>query len=177
MTLLISHLPCRVAAPLRKWRDILALHQEGVCREHRAVAHGHAVVDERANAYRAPGADLGSTRLESAVLLRLALDQGLVIENTLVPDGGQGRLGDVDAVVVDPLAHPHTDQPPQYGQERRAVEKVEEADGVQLPDALDPPEAWVVNGADGRRGRAKLFETTFHYSVVDRGDDRGEREQ
>src|SRR5215467_4480319 len=106
---LISHLPRRVAAPLRAWRDVLSLHQEGVCGEHRAVTHRHAVVDEGANADRAGGADLGSTRLESAILLRLALDQGLVIENTLVADGGQGRLGDVDAVVVDALAHPHAD--------------------------------------------------------------------
>src|SRR5689334_6661539 len=134
-------------------------------------------MDEGANANRAVGADLGSTRLESAILLRLALDQGLMIENTFVPKGGQGRLGDVDSIVENPLAHPDTDQPPEYGQERRAIEKVEEVDRVQLPDALDPPEARVVDGADARRWRAELFEATFHYGVVDRCDDRAEREQ
>src|SRR5438445_9936423 len=67
--LLISHLPGRVAGPPRVRRDVLSLHQEGVCGEHRSVAHGHAVVDEGANADRAAGADLGSTRLESAILL------------------------------------------------------------------------------------------------------------
>src|SRR5215467_2403305 len=109
----ISHFPRRVAAPLRAWRDVLSLHQEGVCGEHRAVAHRHTVMDEGANSDRAAGANLGSTRLESAILLRLALDQGLVIENTLVPDAGQHRLGDVDAVVEDPLAHPDADQSPE----------------------------------------------------------------
>src|SRR5882757_2462985 len=110
-----------MAAPPRVRRDVLSLHQEAVCSKHRSVAHRHTVVDEGANSDRAAGADLGSTRLESAILLRLALDQGLVIENTLIRNGGQGRFGYVDSVVEDPLAHPDTDQPPEYGQERGAV--------------------------------------------------------
>jgi len=98
------------------------------------------------------------------------------IENTLVPDGGQGWLGDVDAVVVDPTAHPNTDQPPEHVLEWRAVENVEEVDRVQLPDALDPPETGVVDRADGRR-RAERFEATLHQGVVNRGDDSAEREE
>jgi len=98
------------------------------------------------------------------------------IENTLVPDGGQGWLGDVDAVVVDPTAHPNTDQPPEHVLEWRAVENVEEVDRVQLPDALDPPETGVVDRADGRR-RAERFEATLHQGVVNRGDASAEREE
>ena len=44
-----SNLPGRVAAPPCVRRDLLALHEEGVGGEHRAVAHRHAVVDERAD--------------------------------------------------------------------------------------------------------------------------------
>src|SRR5262245_56394366 len=44
--LLISRLPRRVATPPRAWRDVLSLHEEGIGREHRAITHRHAVVDE-----------------------------------------------------------------------------------------------------------------------------------
>ena len=47
----------RVPAPPRDRRHRLALHQEGVGVEYGTVAHGHAVVDERADAERAVGAD------------------------------------------------------------------------------------------------------------------------
>src|SRR5437016_14218416 len=102
----------------------------------------------------------------SAILLRVALDHAQVIENTLVPDGSQGRLGDVDAVVEHPPADPNTDQPPEDALEWRAVENVEEVDRMQLPNALDPPETGVVDGADGRRRRADRFEVALHQRVI-----------
>ena len=60
--------------PPRVRRDLLALHEEGVGGEHRAVAHRHAVVDEGADPERAAGADRDAVGLEGAVLLRVALD-------------------------------------------------------------------------------------------------------
>src|SRR5213593_852986 len=94
---LISHLPRRVAAPPRAGRDMLSFHEEGVGGEHGAVTHRHAIVDERSDADRAAGAKCGSAGLVRAVLLRIALDLASLVEHGLVPDGGQGRLGDVHA--------------------------------------------------------------------------------
>src|SRR5439155_10559488 len=158
LILLISHLPRRVPPPPRVCRHLLALHEQGVGTEHRAVTHRHAVVDECADAERAAGAERGSAGLVSAVLLRVTLDHASVIENTLVPDGCQGRLGDVDAVVEQPPADPNTDQPPDHALEWRAVENVEVVDRMQLPHAPDPPETGVVDGADFRRWRAERLE-------------------
>src|SRR5688572_4380318 len=100
--LFISYLLRRVAAPPGVGGDILSLHEEGIRGQHGAVTHRHVVVDEGAHPDRAASADRGGAGLEGAVLLRLALDDALLIENTLVPDDRQGRLGDVDAVVEDP---------------------------------------------------------------------------
>src|SRR5688572_1010145 len=96
---LILHLPRRVAPPARAWRDLFALHQEGVRGQYRAVTDGHVVVDEGTDSDSAAIADRGSTGLEGAVLLRLALDHAALIEDALVPDDGQRRLGDVEPVV------------------------------------------------------------------------------
>src|SRR5207237_7930323 len=134
-------------------------------------------VDDSAKPYRASGSNLGSAGLVLAVLLRLALDLASLIENTLVPDSGQGRFGDVHAVVEYPPADANTDQPPEHVLERRAVEDVQEVERMQLPNALDPPEATVVDGADGRRRRAERFKGTLDRGVVDRGNDGTEREQ
>src|SRR3990172_935945 len=174
---LISQLPGRVAAPPRPWRDRLALHEEGVGGEDGAVLHRHAVVHERANPDGAAGADRSGAGLVRAVLLRVALDNAQLIENTLVPDGGQGRLGDVGAVVEHSLAEPNANQPPEHALEGRAVEDVEEVDRMQLPHPLDPPETGVVDGADGWRWRAQRFEAALHQRVVDRGDGGAEREE
>src|SRR5712691_7467551 len=174
---LMSHLPRRVSAPPRVGRDTLSLHEEGVGGEDGAITHRHAVVDERTDADRAAGAQRGSARLVRAVLLRVALDLASLIEHTLVPDGGQRRLGDVHAVVEDPPADANTDEPPEHVLEWRAVEHVEEMDRMQFPNALDPPEADVVDGADGRRGRAERFEAALRQRVIDRGNDSAEREQ
>src|SRR2546426_7963838 len=152
-----SHLPRRVAAPPRAGRNRLSLHEEGVRGEYRAIPHGHAVEHECADADRAAGANRGGAGLVGAVLLRIALDDALLIEHALVPDGGQGRLGDEDAVVEHPLAQPHANQTPEHTLEWRAVEEVQEADRMQFPDALDPPETGVVDGADRRRWRAERF--------------------
>src|SRR5438093_3629959 len=174
---LMSHLPRRVAAPPRAGRDMLSLHEEGVGGEHRAITHRCAVVDESADANRAAGAQRGSAGLVRAVFLRVALDLAALIEHTLVPHGGQRRLGDVDAVVEHPPAHANADEPPEHALEGRAVEDVEEVDRMQFPQALDPPEAGIVDGADGGRRRADRFEKTLDQRVVDRRGDSAEREQ
>src|SRR5437867_618949 len=111
---LMSHLPRRVAAPPRAGRDMISLHEEGVGGEHGAITHRHAVVDERTDADRAAGAQRGSARLVCAILLRVALDLASLIEHTLVPHGGQRRLGDVHAVVEDSPANANTDEPPEH---------------------------------------------------------------
>src|SRR5216117_3429924 len=174
---LMSHLPRRVAAPPRAGRDMLSLHEEGVGGEHGAITHRHAVVDECGDANRAAGAQRGSAGLVRAVLLRVALDLAALIEHTLVPDGGQRRLGDVHAVVARPRADANADEPPDHILERRAVEDVEEVERMQFPDALDPPEVGIIDGADGRRRRADRFEATLDQGVIDRGHDGAEREQ
>src|SRR5260221_3870388 len=142
----MSYLPRRVAAPLRAGRDMLALHEEGVGGEDGAITHRHAVVDERTDANRATCAQCGSAGLVRAVLLRVALDLAALIEHTVIPNGGQRRLGDVQAVVERPRADANTDEPPDHVLERRAVEDVEEVEGMKLPNALDPPEDAVVDG-------------------------------
>src|SRR5439155_456842 len=129
-------------------RDILPLHQERVRRQHRAITHRHPVMDEGPDTDRAPGAKRGSARLIGAVLLRVALDLASLIEDTIVPNGGQGRLGDVNAIVEHPLADANTDEPPKHVLERRAIENVEEVDRMKFPNALHPPETGVVDGAD-----------------------------
>src|SRR6266851_5492696 len=126
---LMSHLHRRVATPPRTWRDILSFHQEGVCCEHRAVTHGHAVEDECTDPERAAGAHRGSVAFERAVLQRVALDLAPEVEDRLVPDRGERRVGDVGAVVEDPPADPHAHQPPEHVLERRAVERVEIVNG------------------------------------------------
>src|SRR5258706_1623862 len=174
---LMSHLPRRVAAPARAGRDMLAFHEEGVGGEDGPITHRHAVVDERTDADRAAGAQRGWAGLVGAVLLRVALDLAALIEHTFVSDNGDRRLGDVHAVVESPRADAHTDEPPDHVLERRAVEDVEEVERMQLPDALDPPEVGVIDGADGRRRRADRFEATLDQGVVDCGHDGAEREQ
>src|SRR5882724_11644329 len=168
---LMSHLPRRVAAPPRAGRDMLAFHEEGVGGEDRAITHRHAVVDECGDPNRATGTQRGSAGLVRAVLLRVALDLAALIEHTLVPHGGQRRLGDVHAVVERPDADANPDEPPDHVLEWRAVEEVEEVPRMQLPDALDPPEVGVIDGADGRRRRADRFEATLDHRVIDRGGD------
>src|SRR6266550_7209393 len=161
---LISQLPGWVAAPAGAGRNRLAFHEKGVGGEYRAVSHRHAKVHEGANADRAARADRHRAGLVRAVLLRIALENGLLIERALVSDDGQGRLGDEDAVVEHPLAEPHPDQAPEHALEWRTVKQVQEIDRVQLPHALDPPEAGVVDRANGRRGRAQGLEQAFHQS-------------
>src|SRR5262245_32449077 len=114
---LISHLPRGVAAPSRPRRHRFALHKEGVRGEHRALSHRHAVMHEGTDADRAAGPDRRPAGLVGAVLLRVALDDALLIEHALVPDDGQARLGDENAVVVHPLADAHANQPPQHALE------------------------------------------------------------
>src|SRR2546428_13684608 len=147
---LISHLPRRVATPPRTSRDILSFHQEGVCCEHRAVTHGHAVEDECTDPERAAGAYRGSVAFERAVLQRVALDLAPVVEDRLVPDRGERRVGDVGAVVEDPPADPHAHQPPEHVLERRAVERVEKVSRIHLKPALGRPEIRAVDGTDCR---------------------------
>ena len=86
---MVPHLRGRVSAPPRVRRHLLALHQEGVGGEHRAVAHRHAVVDEGADPERAAGADRDAVGLEGAVLLRVALDAAARVERAVVADGDE----------------------------------------------------------------------------------------
>src|SRR5213594_3262353 len=132
---------------------------------------------ERADPDRAASADRGGAGLVCAVLLRIALDDALLIERALVADDGEGRLGDEDTVVEHTLPESHADEPPEDALERRAVEEMEEADRMQLPHALDPPERGVVDGADARRRGPERFKAALHQGVVDRGDDGAEREE
>src|SRR5262249_20758418 len=130
-----------------------------------------------ADADRAAGTNCSSTGLVGAVFLRVALDDALLIEHALVPDDGQGGLGNEDAVVEHPLAEPNAEQTPEQTLEWCAVEEVQEVDRMQLPNALYPPERGVVDGTDGRWWRPQRFEATLHQGVVDRGDNRAECEQ
>ena len=93
LIVVISHLPRRVSPPPRARRDLLALHQEGIGGEHRAVAHGHAVMDHGTDPEGAAGTDRGPVGLERAVLLRVALDLSSRIERAVVAEDGQGPLG------------------------------------------------------------------------------------
>src|SRR5262245_60448406 len=149
----ISHLPRRVAAPPCAWRDILALHKEGVGGKHRAIAHRHAVVDEGPHSDRTARADRGAVALEGAILLGVALDLAPEIEDALVPQRGEGRLRDVGAVVEHPFPDPDAGEPPEQVLERGTVKRVEIVDRMHLPDALDGPEIRVVDRADRRLHR------------------------
>src|SRR5438105_13403877 len=132
---------------------------------------------EGANPNRAAGANRDWTGLVGAVLLRIALDDRLLIERALVPDDGQGRLGDEHAVVEHQLAESHTDQTPEDALEWRTVKQVQEVDRMQLPHALDPPKAGIVDGADGRRWWPERLEAALHEGVVDRSRDSAERQE
>src|SRR5439155_579856 len=83
------HLPRRVAAPPRAWRDILSLHEEGIGGEGRAITHGYAIEDECSDPERAASANRGSVAFERAVLQRMTLDLAPVVEDRLVPDRGE----------------------------------------------------------------------------------------
>src|SRR5437667_6267540 len=174
---LMSHLPRRVSSPTRACRYILSLHQKGVGSEHGAVTHRHAVKDKCANPDRAASANRRSVAFESAVLLRVALDLAPIIENRLIPDGGERRLGDVRAVVEDPPADPNTHQPPEQVLEGRAIEKVQVVNRMHLPDALRIPEIGMVDGADGRPHRAQRYDATLHPDEVNSGDHDAERKE
>src|SRR2546423_15492035 len=134
-------------------------------------------MDERANPDRAAGTNRGAVGFERAVLLRVALDFAEYIEHTVVSDGGESPLRDVDAVVEDPPADPNTHQPPDHVLEGGAVENVEIVNRMHFPKALNLPESGVVDGANGRRRRAERLDATLHQREVDRGDHNAEREE
>ena len=104
----MAGLPCHTANGC----DRLALHQEGVGLQHRAVAHRHAVVHEGVDPDHGAGTDRGVVGLEAAVLQRVALDHAARVEHRVVADGDQRLLRDVAAVVEHPATDPHTQQPP-----------------------------------------------------------------
>src|SRR6266511_2470688 len=174
---LMSHLPRRVAAPTRACRNILSLHKKGVGGEPCAVTHRHAVKDKCANPDRAASANRRSVAFESAVLLRVALDLAPEIENRLIPDGGERRLGDVRAVVEDPPADPNTHQPPEHVLERRAIESVQVMNRMHLPNPLSPPEIGVVDGANGRLRWVQRDDAMLHPAQEDGGHHHAEREE
>src|SRR5207253_3976595 len=57
------------------------------------------------------------------------------------------------------------------------VKQVQEVDRMQLPHALDPPKAGIVDGADGRRWWPERLEAALHEGVVDRSRDSAERQE
>src|SRR6266540_3793399 len=174
---LMSHFPRRVAGPTRACRNILSLHKKGVGGEHCAVTHRHAVKDKCANPDRAASANRRSVAFESAVLLRVALDLAPVIEDRLIPDGGERRLGDVRAVVEDPPADPNTHQLPEQVLERRAIESVQVVNRMHLPNALRTPEIGMVDGANGRPHWAQRYDATLHPDEVNSGRHDAERKE
>src|SRR5664279_2132017 len=107
-----SQLLGRVAAPSGVRCQRLALHEKGVGLQQRALAHRHAVVDERADAERAPGPDHSVIGLEDAVFHRVALDNRSGVERAVVADGHQRALRNGAAVVEDPSAQPDADEAP-----------------------------------------------------------------
>src|SRR5881409_2279621 len=173
----MSHLPRRDSSPTRGCRYILSLHQKGGGGEHGAVTHRHAVKDKCANPDRAASANRRSVAFESAVFLRVALDLAPVIEDRLIPDGGERRLGDVRAVVEDPPADPNTHQPPEQVLEGRAIEGVQVVNRMHLPNALSTPEIGMVDGANGRPHWAQRYDATLHPGEVDSGDHDAEPEE
>src|SRR5438105_6631231 len=134
-------------------------------------------MDERANPDRAAGTNRGAVGFERAVPLRVALDFAEYIEHTVVSDGGESPLPDVDAVVEAPPADPNTHQPPDHDLERGAVEGVDVLQCRHLPQALVQPEVRVVDGADGGLQRAKSRDAALHQRVVQRADQKAEREE
>ena len=138
--------PGRGSHPTARPGVLLTLHQEGVGREHRAVAHRHAVEDHGADPDGAAGADRDAVGLEGVVLLGVALDPGPGVEADVVADRHQVLLRQVAAVVEEPLAEPDTQHPQDHALERRAVEHCPDA-GLQLEEALGPPEVDVVDRA------------------------------
>jgi hypothetical protein len=114
-----THLPRRVPSPPRVCWDLLSLHEKGSAAS--TERHPSSRRSGRcANADRAAGTNSGSVGFESAVLLRVALDLAPLIEDAVVADGGESPLRDVDAVVENPPANPHTRQPPDHVLERGA---------------------------------------------------------
>src|SRR5213593_4653607 len=107
----------------------------------------------------------------------MALDLATVVEDRLVPDRGERRVGDVGAVVEDPPADPRAHQPPENVLERRAVERVEIVNRIHLKQALGRPEIWVVDGTDRRPHGMQPIDAAVDQGEVDRGDHDAEREE
>src|SRR2546421_5847579 len=134
-------------------------------------------MDDCANPERAAGTKRASVGFERAVLFRVALDLAACIEHAVVPDCGESPLRDVDAVVENPPADPNAHQPPDHVLERGAVEGAEILQCSHLPQALVKPEVRVVDGADCGLQWAKSREAALHQRVVQRADQKAEREE
>src|SRR5450631_314866 len=104
-------------------------------------------MDHRTDPDGATGADRGPVGLERAILLGMALDLGSGVERDVVADDRQAPLGEVAAIVEDPLAHRGAEPAPDHVLERRAVEHAHVELGRYLPQAFVPPEIRVVYGA------------------------------
>ena len=107
----------------------------------------------------------------------MALDLAPVIEDRLIPDGGESRLGDVRAVVEGPPADLNAHQPPEQVLERRAIESVQVVNRMHLPNPFSPPEIGMVDGANGRLCWVQRDDATLHPAQEDSGDHHAEREQ
>src|SRR5437899_10108963 len=107
----------------------------------------------------------------------MALDLAPLIEDAVVPDGGESPLRDLDAVVENPPTDPNTHQPPDHVLERGTVEGVEILQCRHLPEALVQPVVRVVDRANCGLQRAKSREAALHQRVVQRADQKAEREE
>src|SRR6266702_7722234 len=104
-------------------------------------------MDHCADPEGAAGTDRGAVGFERAVFLRVALDLGSRIERAVVADRDQGPLGQVAAVVEDPLADLDPQPAPDQALERGAVEQVQVRLAGYLPEAFVPPGVRVVDRA------------------------------
>src|SRR2546422_11206544 len=107
----------------------------------------------------------------------MALDLAPLIEDRVVPDGGESPLRDLDAVVENALADPNTHQPPDHVFERGAVEGVEILQCRHLPKALVQPVVPIVDRANCGLQRAKSRDAALYQRVVQRADQKAEREE
>src|SRR5512144_52813 len=103
----ISDFPCRVSTPMCLWRNLLALHEEGIGVKHCALSNCHPIVDEGVDSDGGSCANYDVVGLEDSVFERVGLKQALRIERARVPDRDEGALDNPASVVEDPAADPN----------------------------------------------------------------------
>ncbi|MCO5553510.1 hypothetical protein L7F22_007032 [Adiantum nelumboides] len=137
----------RVAAPALTRSHLLALHQERVGGQRRAVADVGGVVHERPHADGHAVADPDPAGLEPAVLQRVALQDRPGVEHDVVAEGDQALLRQGGAVVEDAPPGAQTGQAVAPHEQRSPGQH---GPDVQLPEPLVEPEVAVVDGRGAR---------------------------